>query len=138
IANLLLVGLFEYHARVLDAWVDRHLPSAKRRFAERPTVREREIHIPIPLNVDGVVIANPTATDLKPHFKRERNLILVSAEGGGGKTSLACQLARWAMDDVDNQALLGDHRAIPLLIEHDLDPDAARRDVLQEAIQAQL
>jgi hypothetical protein len=47
---------------------------------------------------------------------------LIWGEGGSGKTSLACQIAQWAMSEDENERILK-HRMLPVLIEDDLDPD---------------
>ncbi len=50
---------------------------------------------------------------------------MIVGEGGVGKTSLACQIARWGMgldeDNTRKPKLLASHWMLPVLIEQDLE-----------------
>ena len=116
----ILVGFFNYHPRVLDAWVARHIDTARCEFEEKQTVKERDIYVPVPVIMDGKNIANLTALDLQPKLAQKLECILIWGEGGAGKTSLACQLAKWAMSD-DPEQRLCKHRMLPILLEKELD-----------------
>jgi HEAT repeat protein len=130
--TLLGVGLFRHHRRVLDAWVASHVVAARQAFARRTTVRDRRVHVPLPLLVDGQLTAAPSAAAIRPTFARSRAIVLIAGEGGVGKTSLACELGRWAMaDDVDGR--LCRHLMLPVLLEHDIEPGH-----LLDAIKGQL
>ena len=133
----LLAGIFNYHPRVLDAWVGKFLPAVRDALAAKATVCDRSVHIPVPVICDG-----ETISDLKPQqikaFARKRSCLLIVGEGGAGKTSIACQIMRWAMSDLPDERPAG-HLMLPVLIELDLDlsvADAAH--VFSETVRGQL
>lgn len=117
--RLLLFGL-PYHPRVLDAWVKLHLDTAGKEFQNKPTVKTRNIHIALPVVLDGENKPELTAKDLQPNFAQKQECLLIWGEGGSGKTSLACQLAKWAMSPEPEQRLCK-HRMLPILVEQELD-----------------
>lgn len=123
----LLIGFFHYHRRILDAWVASKLPHVRQRFQSLTTVKERAIHIPVPVVLEGVVAPELDPRDLQPFFKQERVSLLIWGEGGGGKTSLACQIASWAMS-ADSDKRLCPHAMIPLLIEQEFDHELSDKD----------
>src|SRR5262249_16918336 len=49
---ILLAGIFNYHPRVLDAWVGESLPSVRDAVAAKTTVRDRLVHVPAPVICD--------------------------------------------------------------------------------------
>ncbi|MBD2170193.1 HEAT repeat domain-containing protein, partial [Anabaena cylindrica] len=120
IRTLLFIEFFNYHPRVLDAWVEKRLTSAKEGFNKKKTVTERSIFVPIPVVLDNNNLAQFTATDLQLIFNQKRATLLIWGEGGAGKTSLACTLAQWAMNDNESQRL-SKHQMLPVLIEQELD-----------------
>ncbi len=93
------VGFLNYRPRVLDAWVRQHIATARRRFLEITTVSQRAVHIPVPVRLESNVVAVFEAKNLKSTFLNRIGFLLITGEGGSGKTSLACQVARWAMAD---------------------------------------
>ncbi|MFM6454620.1 MAG: hypothetical protein ACKPH7_22770, partial [Planktothrix sp.] len=109
-----------YRPRVLDAWVKANLNKARKEFDKKTTVKERTIYVPIPVILDGIDIAELTAKELQPKFSEQQECLLIWGEGGSGKTSLACQIARWAMSDAPEKRLCK-HRMLPILIEQELD-----------------
>lgn len=120
VSTVLLVGLFHYHPRVLDGWVAAHVATARRRFRLKDTVANREVHVDVPLILDGDTVPDFSSRTLRPIFKRRLSCTLIRGEGGSGKTSLACQVARWAMSDAPEERP-ADHVMLPILIEHELD-----------------
>ncbi len=122
ISDLLRLLLFRscYHPRVLDAWVKANLDKARKEFDKKTTVKERSIYIPIPVILDGIDIAELTAKELQAKFSEQQECLLIWGEGGSGKTSLACQIARWAMSDASEKRLCK-HRMLPILVEQELD-----------------
>jgi HEAT repeat protein len=122
-----LLLMLKYHPRVLDAWVEAHLKLAQEAFQQRDTVRNRSVYIPIPVihsnNNNNKTVAQLTGKDLRSTFKRQRACLLIQGEGGVGKTSLSCQIAKWAMSDDETERLCK-HRMLPVLIEEELElPD---------------
>jgi len=122
ISDLLRLLLFRscYHPRVLDAWVKDNLGKARKEFDKKTTVKERSIYVPIPVILDGIDIAELTAKELQAKFSEQQECLLIWGEGGSGKTSLACQIARWAMSD-DPEKRICKHRMLPILVEQELD-----------------
>jgi HEAT repeat protein len=108
------------HPRVMDAWVNAYLKSARETFQQRETVAQREVYIPIPVIFDGKTLPQLTPQELHSKFKKHRNCLLIQGEGGVGKTSLACQIAKWAMSENEEERLCK-HPMLPVLIEGNLD-----------------
>ncbi len=135
---VLFVGFFHYHPRVLDAWVSARIDSAKEGFLKKNTVSDRAVHICVPVIKDGNTIAQFTAKNIRSSFEKERACLLIWGEGGAGKTSLACQIAKWAMSDLEAERLCK-HQMLPVLIEEELDVDStASKPPLIAAIRGQM
>jgi hypothetical protein len=113
----------KYRPQVLDNWVEFHIESARNEFHKKDTVKDRNIHVPLPVEISG--LSSPTELnpkELKSHFKQPINHLLIVGEGGIGKTSLACQIGEWAMVDDGDQRLC-QHYMLPVLIEQDFDTE---------------
>jgi hypothetical protein len=136
---LLLAGFFHYNRRVLDAWVAKYIAAAREEFQKKETVQDRQVHIPVPVVLDGQSIPQLESRHLQPVFSKKRGCLLIWGEGGAGKTSLACQIANWAMSDDPAIRLCGQHAMLPVLIEHELDMKiAADKHLFTEAIRGEL
>ena len=135
---VMFLGWLHYHPRVLDAWVNRQLTIAHDAFANKSTVNDRRVYIPIPVVLQGNTVAEISSKDIQATFLDGRQCVLIWGEGGIGKTSLACQLAQWSMSD-DRTKRLCRHRMIPVLIEQELDFKVNEgKDPFREAIRGQL
>ncbi|CAH2572586.1 PBS lyase HEAT-like repeat [Planktothrix rubescens] len=130
----------QYHPRVLDDWVKTNLETARRQFENKQTVKQRNIYVPtIPVILNGDSTPELTPKDLRHKFSESRETLLIWGEGGSGKTTLACQLAKWAMADDPEQRLCPNHRMLPILIDQELSDEAGnQQQVLMEAIHGQL
>jgi HEAT repeat protein len=130
----------QYHPRVLDDWVKTNLKIARRQFENKQTVKQRNIYVPtIPVILNGDSTPELTPKDLRHKFSESRETLLIWGEGGSGKTTLACQLAKWAMADDPEQRLCPNHRMLPILIDQELSDEAGNpQQVLMEAIHGQL
>jgi hypothetical protein len=124
---------------MLDAWITRHLTTAREEFQRKATVSDRAVHIPVPVSLDGQAIPHLTVEHLRPTFNKSRACLLIWGEGGAGKTSLACQVARWAMADIPMERLCAQHRMLPVLIEQALElKDTEHPHPLTDAIRDEL
>jgi len=124
-----VVKPLKYRNRVLDAWVECYWKTAKEEFLRLPTVEKRSIHITLPVSLDKEPINELTEGSLRPLFKKKSAVLLITGEGGAGKTSLACQIARWGLEQK-----LATHRMLPVLVETELDD----KQTLLEVIRGQL
>ena len=146
---LSLITLMAYHRHVLDAWVKSHIEKARENFDELKTVKDREVHVSCPVKVDGKLpekdndqaVPSFSAATVRAHVgKADRQCRwLIVGEGGAGKTSLACQIARWGMAQ-DKANRVAPHLMLPVLIEDELDDPAtpAGPQRLTEAIRGKL
>jgi len=140
--HALLVGFFNFHPRVLDAWVEKHIDNAREVFEEKPTAKDREVHVAVPVLCDGELIMELSPGQLRETSRKKRWCLLICGEGGAGKTSLACQVARWAMAS-DRVGRLYEHLSLPILIEESFDlqpldakPFASFMDAIREQLAA--
>ena len=132
-------GLFRYHLRVLDAWTAKYIGRARNQFNSLPTAKQREVHVAeMPVELDREVIPGLRPEDLEQSFSRNRTILLLWGEGGSGKTSLACQIARWVMSD-DRATRPCAQRMLPILIEQDLSLEVGKdKVVLTEVMRGRL
>ncbi len=132
--DILIVGLFVHHRCVLDAWVRTCLPAVQKRFEEIPTVKQRNLYVNVPVICEGRQYTEFCARELRPALRSKGNVcLLIVGQGGAGKTSLACQIGRWAMDPSEDGGLTR-YPMLPVLIEdelEDLDLIEAARGKLQ-------
>ncbi|WOB43744.1 SUMF1/EgtB/PvdO family nonheme iron enzyme [Thermoleptolyngbya oregonensis NK1-22] len=126
-----IVRFLKYRNRVLDAWVNQHWKTAQKSFLDLPTVSQRAIHIPLPVYLDNKPIETLTGEALRPTFSKNTAVLLITEEGGAGKTSLACQIALWGL----NQQLC-QHRLLPVLVETELDDKQTLFEVIRGQINA--
>jgi|694.fasta_scaffold14737_3 hypothetical protein len=92
-----------YSPAELDAWVAAHQESLAKAFAETPSVRQRAVHVPLDVEflADGGGQAPPAP--LQPHdlapllADGPARVLLLSGDGGAGKSSLACAIGRWLL-----------------------------------------
>lgn len=126
-----IVRFLKYRNRVLDAWVNQHWKTAQKSFLDLPAVSQRAIHIPLPVYLDNKLIETLTGEALRPTFSKNTAVLLITEEGGAGKTSLACQIALWGL----NQQLCK-HRLLPVLVETELDDKQTLFEVIRGQINA--
>ncbi|MFZ4641563.1 MAG: SUMF1/EgtB/PvdO family nonheme iron enzyme, partial [Nodosilinea sp.] len=124
---LTLVKPLKYPNRVLDAWVEDHWQVARDSFHALKTVDHRTIHISLPVQLGENTGSdlNLQPPDLASTFAKKPAILLITGEGGAGKTSWACQIAEWGL-----QKQLTNHRLIPLLLEADLEKNTSLVDTL--------
>jgi HEAT repeat protein len=103
-------------------------------FEEIDTVKKRKIHISsVPVNLNDKLVQCLTAKDLQPTFERNPARLLIWGEGGAGKTSLGCQIGKWAMAE-DKAELLCKHRMLPVLIEEELGGEQRFTDAIRQQL----
>ncbi|MBD2043655.1 HEAT repeat domain-containing protein [Microcoleus sp. FACHB-672] len=118
IRHLTFFSLFVYRPRVLDSWVAKHIQTFHEEFSKLETVKRRATYVPVAVELDDKKISlDPT--ELQATFNKKRICLLIYGEGGIGKTSIACQMALWAMES-DETKRLCKHRQLPILIEEEL------------------
>ncbi|MFM7640063.1 MAG: hypothetical protein ACKO45_00670 [Cyanobium sp.] len=109
-----LFRALKYRDRVLDAWIRAHHGTISQRFGALATVEQRRHHLSLP-----VMVGQALVSDLTPERLRELGgaggLVLISGEGGVGKTSLALRFAGWAL-----AGTLTKRPVVPVLVEADL------------------
>ncbi|MEH2464910.1 HEAT repeat domain-containing protein [Nostoc sp.] len=110
----------KYRPRVLDAWVQKHINTFEKKFLKNETVDERKDYVSLPIEVNKQEIKELTAIDLRKTFETEKRVrLLIWGEGGSGKTTIACQIAKWAIEKNDFKRL-AKHLMLPVLIEQEL------------------
>ena len=117
---LYLPPSMRFRPRSLDAWVESKAPKAREKFEALTTVKEREVYVDLPVRVDYGSASNINPGDLKKPFAEPRTLIVVIGEGGAGKTSVACQIARWAFKPGESERFC-ENPILPVLLEGDID-----------------
>ena len=118
--NVLRLGsrLFQalkYRDRVLDAWLKEHHQRIQERFSALATVEQRRHHLGLPVQVGQKLEPDLTPARLQQLQGAIGGLVLISGEGGVGKTSLALQIASWAL-----AGRLTARPVVPVLVEADL------------------
>ena len=104
----------KHRPRVLDAWVADHKTTIEQRFSALATVEQRRHHLGLPVMVGQRLEPELTPERLKA-LEAVGGLMLISGEGGVGKTSLAVRIAGWAL-----AGELTGRPAVPVLVEADL------------------
>ncbi len=124
--KLLVVGWFHHHPRVLDAWVSQHLHTARRHFVGKDTVRDREVYVPLPVALDDGQVHEIGPAVLAATASETRWCVLIWGEGGSGKTSLACQIARSIMGLEGGRPPSPKPPMLPVLIEPGVGPESSQ------------
>lgn len=134
--HLLFISPFHPRQRVLDAWVRKYVETARENFAARRTVREREMYVTLPVQLDEVNLDSLAPGDLGPVFAGGAAAkLLILGEGGSGKSSLACLIARWSMAE---KGRLSERLMLPVFVESELDFEGEGKDFLRETAGARL
>ncbi len=134
-----LLRFLKYRPRVLDAWVKKHLETFEKKFLENETVEERKDYVSLPVELNGEEIDDLSAETLSETFNREKRVrLLIFGEGGSGKTTIACQIAKWAMKKQHQSKALAKHLMLPVLIEKEIDNTGDGIKPIMEAIMAEI
>ncbi|NEO52262.1 MAG: NACHT domain-containing protein [Okeania sp. SIO3B5] len=134
-----ILRFLKYRPRVLDAWVEKHLETFQQKFLENETVEERKDYVSLPVELNSQEIDELTAETLSEPFNREKRVrLLIWGEGGSGKTTIACQIAKWAMKKQHQSKALAKHLMLPVLIEKEIDNTGDGIKPIMEAIMAEI
>ncbi|NEP40596.1 MAG: NACHT domain-containing protein, partial [Okeania sp. SIO2H7] len=129
----------KYRPWVLDAWVEKHLETFQKKFLENETVSERKDYVSLPVELNTQEIDELTAETLSEPFKKEKRVrLLIWGEGGSGKTTIACQIAKWAMKKQHQSKALAKHLMLPVLIEKEIDNTGDGIKPIMEAMMAEI
>jgi hypothetical protein len=108
-----------YTVEHLDAWLEKHHQDLKRGFCAIPSVIQRRVHIPLDVRISqagSVEQSHPMIfqpEQLEPFLADGApQMLLITGDGGMGKSSLAFYIARWFLDGKPDGL-----RRVPLLIE---------------------
>ncbi len=126
-----LIGFLKARPRVLDAWVEQHQARIQKRFSALATVEQRRHHLGLPVLVGQTLEPELTPERLRQLEGAVGGLLLISGEGGVGKTSLALRIAGWALE-----GRLTDHPVVPLLVEADLQGEESLLSRLRSSLLA--
>jgi photosystem II stability/assembly factor-like uncharacterized protein len=121
LAHLLILPALATHARVLDAWVRRHRSTVQKAFDEVPAVQTAHGFVALPVRIGdatkGELIERPSPGIAGRLFARDRAVVEIVGPGGAGKTTLAVQVARWAMEGGGTSSL--PHPMLPVFVDED-------------------
>jgi len=135
VRQVLLVGFFYYHPKVLDAWVKKYVETVRQRFNSKRIVAKHQLHLPAPVILNSQSLLELSVNTLQSLFQRQVTRILICGEDGLGKTNLACQISNWALEKGANQ-LNPKHLTIPVLLENRLElPSGGADDLIRSVCQ---
>jgi hypothetical protein len=126
---------------VQRAWVKVMLPST--RLDLRKQLAETQAYVPLSVEVvehptaEAIPIARVTGDALSTFVNRRATRLLLTGEGGIGKTTLAHHIARMAQDD-NKSARLWNRLSVAVVIDSSFDGAAATTDQLLNVIVARL
>ncbi|MCX5952022.1 MAG: SUMF1/EgtB/PvdO family nonheme iron enzyme [Cyanobacteria bacterium] len=124
----------------LQHWVDRHQPQLSTAFLGLASVQARQVHVPLDVCItpagatvnEGPRLLKPE--DLKPLLAvAGSHVLLLSGDGGAGKTSLAFAIARWWLEGKPGGVV-----RLPVLIETALGSQESVADRVRSWLRNQL
>jgi hypothetical protein len=119
VAKGLFLGTLCQRVRVLDAWVCRRLETAHRGLGYDPVMQQHASRVKLPVRVGEDLDQGFKPRSLQPVFARAHGCVLIYGEGGIGKTSLACEIARSAVSP-DAEERPAPHSMLPVLLDSDI------------------
>lgn len=131
--NSKAISAFLYHPRILDAWMQEHGSRAIQNFISNNLATKSNAFSSIPTEINRLVVLNPSPSSLRSLFQQRQIRMVISGDPGCGKTSLACQIARWA-SAADSENRLAPHRMLPVMITEGSELIPAGNESLSEAV----
>ncbi len=128
IGYIAVVKLFHYRKRVLDAWVRKVLPKVMNEFEELKSVKSRNCYVDVPFEINKSICDGVKSIEIKKIIKKNRVRILVWGVGGGGKSSLAFQLAREVASNEKNDRICNNYAMLPIILENDFHEESDNRN----------
>lgn len=108
-----------YTVELLDTWLEQHHQALMRAFCSIPSVMKLRIHVPLDVRLSQPGEVGPSRPmvlqpeHLEPFLAvGAPQMLLITGDGGMGKSSLAFCIARWLLDGKPDGL-----RRVPLLIE---------------------
>jgi formylglycine-generating enzyme required for sulfatase activity len=133
-------GARVYTPQEVQSWVERHHPKLCGAFLGLASVQARQVHVPLDvclLPAGSSAIEGPrllTPDDLAPLLERGGDhVLLLSGDGGAGKTSLAFAIARWFLEGEPGGVV-----RLPVLLETALAPEETVEGRVRSWLRAQL
>ena len=129
-----------YTSTHLQSWVERHQPQLSAAFRGLPSVQARQVHVPLEVCLipagaaatEGPRLLQPE--DMQPLLEMAGSqVLLLSGDGGAGKTSLAFEIARWWLEGKPGGVV-----RLPVLIETALVPQETVADRVRSWLRTQL
>jgi photosystem II stability/assembly factor-like uncharacterized protein len=106
----------------LDAWVERRRDKAQMAFERIKSVSRRQLYIELPVRIGAALkgrrVSEPKPENFRAFIDQPRTVLAIIGEGGTGKSTLACQLGRWAIAE-DPAQCLATFQMIPIFLEED-------------------
>ncbi len=116
----------------LDRWVNQHIDAVRRGFGEIREVADRDVYVPVRSEFGHLRDpAEPSPQLLRAELAGKPFCLVLSGEGGAGKTTLAFQVARWTMA-YDPDQRIDEQLMLPVLVDRDIRPDPQSNALLVE------
>ena len=126
-----VLPFFITRPRTLDAWVNAHMRKVGQDWDlntqpenEQDGLQASSQYIPLPIRIEnpnsGEIIQEPNANNIGALFSDGRAVVEIVGAGGAGKTTLARQIGRWALESGRPGGFPG-HPRVPVWIDEELD-----------------
>ena len=137
ISGLIGAGL-RHSDRVLDAWVKENHLSINNEWGSKDSVVIRSGYVSLPVTIEPMNNSSEPFAELESCLRARLDTllpkILITGDGGCGKTALATWIGDRLLNDEDNSHP-GRFRRVPVLLDHDLDDDVGLIDRVETILQ---
>ena len=148
--TLAVLPWYAKHPRTLDAWIQHNrealatswsndVPQTRSTEGRNPEISAAYVQLPVRIGGPsaGSLLQQPTAEDFTRLLAECRCQLQIVGPGGAGKTTLARQVGRWALDG-SVRAGNGRHKLIPVWIDEDLSDTNSLSKVIRDKLYASL